>query len=423
MKYLFVLLVVLLLSTSASALTTTLKSEYQRGETMLARVDGQIINTLSAGNVEFKRGTVRVPLTFEIKKLGSNYYIWAIAPSAYGNYTMYIYNIMTSGEQAPFTFEQNFTVSQTTSDYTINPGFVTTSGNYEVDITLNKDTATDITYDFPVSRTIHLTPGDNTVIFSVAGTRELHITHLGVYDFPLYLTVGSEPVANDTVENNTVQNNTTEQSRQIFLEITPQKLSRLALIGSFPSYGFALYNKGNETVENIKFVYNTSLLSLGAEDSVDLEANQTYYFNTTFNNPINDTIRETILIETGDSNISIPLFIDVTKNITTVIDTYAEPVSDNNNTNETRRTSFYCSEMSGKICPEGTSCSISLVESKDGKCCLGTCAKVKTSSYSWIGYLIAGIVVLVIAVVWMKYKGVKAPANPVTASIPGVKGP
>ena len=69
------------------------------------------------------------------------------------------------------------------------------------------------------------------------------------------------------------------------------------------------------------------------------------------------------------------------------------------------KSNYKCEELGGKICSEKEACSEQYKESADGKCCLEKCIKIKENSKAWIGYLIAGIVLLSLIYLYMKYKG------------------
>lgn len=79
------------------------------------------------------------------------------------------------------------------------------------------------------------------------------------------------------------------------------------------------------------------------------------------------------------------------------------------------RAKYHCYEFPGKICAAGEVCSGESIVSLDGACCVdGDCGTSEDggSSYAWIGYLIAAVVVIGGIVIWVMYKKVKAEKNP-----------
>ena len=67
----------------------------------------------------------------------------------------------------------------------------------------------------------------------------------------------------------------------------------------------------------------------------------------------------------------------------------------------------YCTDLSGVLCSKNDVCSGDNVDSRDGTCCIGTCKLPEPASLAWIGYLLVGIILLVVAIMWLKYKKIK----------------
>ena len=66
---------------------------------------------------------------------------------------------------------------------------------------------------------------------------------------------------------------------------------------------------------------------------------------------------------------------------------------------------YYCSELGGKQCNAGETCSGQSKETLDGRCCLANCLVVQDdTTSSWIGYLLAIVALGIVAYVWIKYK-------------------
>jgi hypothetical protein len=66
------------------------------------------------------------------------------------------------------------------------------------------------------------------------------------------------------------------------------------------------------------------------------------------------------------------------------------------------------------------------ITSADGLCCVnGACAVKKeeaASSYAWVGYLIAAIVVIGAIFLWYKYKKVKPEEKPIQKKVAEIEG-
>ncbi|MEM4271531.1 MAG: hypothetical protein QXD13_00330 [Candidatus Pacearchaeota archaeon] len=209
-----ILIIMLFCSANALAITTDLKEMYERSETMIIKVSGVILEPIALQDVFFKRGHVAVSLDYDVKKIGDNYYIWAIAPTNENNYTLEIKNIVTivSGQTREITYEQNFSVSGNLTDYYIKPGFVYSDKDFAVSALLNEDNVKNISINFPFEREILLAPGQNTIRFSIKGLNEsgfYNIT-IGKYILPAYL------IANKTAEK-IIINETNEAKEPIVL--------------------------------------------------------------------------------------------------------------------------------------------------------------------------------------------------------------
>jgi hypothetical protein len=74
----------------------------------------------------------------------------------------------------------------------------------------------------------------------------------------------------------------------------------------------------------------------------------------------------------------------------------------------------YCVEYNGNICGANEACSGETKITKDGSCCInGKCsAKGEGGSLSWIGYVLAALVIILGVYIWVRYKKVKAEKNP-----------
>ena len=142
MKKIIVLCAFIFLSiSSVTAISTDLKSSYEKGETIIIEIKGNILEPITNSQIEFLRGHVAIPLEYESKKLSGKYYLWAIAPQQENNYTLLIKDITTTvaGRTEKIDFVQNFSVSQNSTDYFVKPGIVLAQKDFSIDIYLNED--------------------------------------------------------------------------------------------------------------------------------------------------------------------------------------------------------------------------------------------------------------------------------------------
>ena len=125
MKKIGSLLLLLFLISSVSAISTDMKEIYNQGETLIVEILGNILQPIDKEDVEIFRGHVQVPIDYDVKRVGDNYYFYGIAPLDENNYTLKINDILTTvnGVEQRIDFEQNFTTSNEISPYSIKPGF------------------------------------------------------------------------------------------------------------------------------------------------------------------------------------------------------------------------------------------------------------------------------------------------------------
>ena len=161
----FIFLIFLI--SNVTAISSNLKTEYERGESIIIEINGNILEPIDKTDVEFLRKHISVPLEYDIKKIGGRYFLWAIAPQTSGNYTLAINNIATtiSGKTARINFAQNFSVMNNLTDYSIKPGFISTKEDFIISIDLNADFEKIINVNRPYEREVVLKPGRNNVEF------------------------------------------------------------------------------------------------------------------------------------------------------------------------------------------------------------------------------------------------------------------
>ena len=386
----------LLFLNSVSAISTTLKESYEKGETIIAEISGNIIEPITASQVEFKRGHVAVPFKYDFKKLGERYFLWAITPENENNYTLIIKDIVTtlSGKTETINFEQNFSVKGNLTDYSIKPGFISTKTDFSISIKLNEDAEKPITINFPSTRDVILKPGENNLLFSISDFPAKGITdiNIGKYLFHAYIA--------QTKENET----NIPLPEEIILITNPSIILSTVLANDKKIYPFQIVNIGKEKAENILIEYNEELFSIERADNIMLEPQTAIELNLTFIGEINDEtkqkgIKDVIYIHAENASLELPIYINFTEKKEERDTPYLK--------NYTKLD--YCTNLDGRVCTAGEVCNGEIKTSFDGACCLAACVKQKEeeTSNSWIGWLIAGIVVIVIIYAYLRYKKTK----------------
>jgi len=185
MRWIIFLISILLLNT-VSAITTNLAESYQPGETIIIKIEGNILEPIYPSDVVFKRNHVAVAVNYDLKKIDGIYYLYAQTPINPNNYTLYINDISTTvnGVSSSVDFNQSFKVEGNLTDYSISPGFII-SNSQSIDLTINSnlDQQSTISSNFPDEHSIILNPGSNIVSLSTSGKSP------GVYsEHPIFRT-------------------------------------------------------------------------------------------------------------------------------------------------------------------------------------------------------------------------------------------
>lgn len=392
------LLAFFLLICNVSAITSDLKDNYRPGETVIIKIDGNILEPIVKEQVEFRKAqqiNVVVPIFYDLKKLGDNYYLWFIAPVEKENmsYTLMIKSIVTTnlGQTVKINFQDNFTIAGNLVDYNILPGFIFTREDFSVSVNLNEDIDKTITVNFPNSREVKLKPGQNKLEFS---TKDIKYTTLqnikiGNYNFLAYIN------RNFTAQ---IKNNNS-------ISISPSLIDSVKLLSDKGiKYSVTLENEGGNDIENLYLTYNKNLFKIEPNSKINLVSGESKEFTIELlSNPKNN-ITEQIIVKSDLHNISQYLNVNIrfisnysTINLTSI-----------NNTDDNVTLGYYCAELGGKVCASSETCTSNLENSLDGKCCLSVCQPAKKASNAWVGYVLVLIAIGIIVYVYWNYKRVKA---------------
>jgi len=367
------------------ALTSDLKESYNSKETIIVSFKGPILEPINFKQVEFLRGHVSIPLEYDIKKLGENYYLWAIAPENAGNYSLVLKEVATlvDGVQTKYTYYKNFSVLENKTEYTIKPGFVSSDNDFSINVFLYKDEPKKINLNFPESREVILEPGNNKIDFSVKeiSSSGLYIIQLGSYSVPVEIKKNDSKGYIEGV-----------LSASLFFEPIGIRAS-FNKSSELNTFSVKLMNKGKDSLK-IGFQYNESLFEIDPLPKT-IKSNQTIELAIKLKNKINQTTEEKIVVSAVNETAFLPIFIEIIK----------EETNKSVILNSTNDSLLFCPQMLGVLCEEGTFCKGEVVPSRDGDCCLGTCEEEKSLSTSKIvSFLIFGIIIIIIVLVWMKYK-------------------
>lgn len=426
----------------ATAISSDLRDAYQPRETAIGKLSGVILQPINSQQVKLMRNNVQIAFEYDIEKIGNDYYLWFIAPSTTNNYSLIIEDVVTivNGQTTIVDYRKDFSVSGSTIEYNVKPGFVISSQDFELISNSYLDAQQSISVDFPSAREVNLNPGQNNIEFSideVVGTQFTTI-NFGRYALPAYLIGGAQNASqnnsaplNNTTSNQNNSNNSSQngtqgnftnasqqnqtngtvnnftESGEIKFKFNPEFIRSVVLRGTEKSvYSFKIENEGERTIRNLFFDYDERVFEISPRENFVIPPNESFEFNLTLRNSNGSEMRDVILAFVGEQSAFMIVAVNFTLDEEEAETEYFENSSG-------ALTGYYCSELNGKFCAGGEICSGQNVISLDGNCCVGgICEAEKKTSYSWIGYLIAAIIILILLIVYLKYKKTKSPGNP-----------
>ena len=402
-KKLAIFILILFLLPTILAIEFDIKEEFSQGETLMAKVSGNFLQSLQKENVFFYRAHVRIPLEYDIKKINDEYYIYALlAEKPEGNYSLVLKDIryMQGVEVSEEDVIKNFSINNQTADFSINPGFASDNEFFievqnfqdkeiiiEIKTKENKDDSGEF-YANPIT----LKSGQKQKIYfdfevqePIFQFIELSTENL-IYDIPSYIPIAEitgDEVFTFSLENLIVSAPTnTETGRTIYLYNTgdePIEDVILSLSDSLKNYA----NLSKENIDKIDPNSNIPIkLTFFSEDEFELEGH----------------VKASYESEIIYSQVSVKFIENYTPP--------PEPPQD--------YMTKTCSEWNYEICDSDEDCSMDVISAKDEFCCPGQCeAKPKPSPAGKI----IGVIIFIAIVVFLfwfykkKYKGAKKPFN------------
>jgi hypothetical protein len=120
-----------------SSVEININPEYDKGETILAEIYGNFVTPLSSSNIYFYRKHLRTSFDYSIGKIGENYYLYAqTSDKIPGDYSIVISNAkyINDGKISSEEISKNFTIKNTSADFSISPGFIVSSEDFYIDV-------------------------------------------------------------------------------------------------------------------------------------------------------------------------------------------------------------------------------------------------------------------------------------------------
>lgn len=408
-----VLLTVLILNYSPARLTgfaiIEQKQEFDNGETLISVVSGNFIDRITEDNVLFFHDHVQIPMIYEVEKINDDFYIYALLTEKQaGNYSVVISGVryMKGSQMTDENIVKNFTITGNTADFSVNPGFVSTSDDFFLEVQNLKEEKITITVNTPEELiasedSLELSSGQIKEINFQINTDQKVLKNIGLgsentsYTVPFFLDL-AESGDNESQESN---------PSNLSFKFEPQKIN--------------VSMSTNSDSKRVVYLLNTGWEAKEISFSVSQEIEEYVTVSPLKIDSINKDSAEKIeiLIESGEEEKNISGQITATaesdnETFTAELSLSLEFLEDfiPEETPEEEVIVTTCAQLGGIICGEGEACMGETKSVKDGICCLAPpiCEEPKKSSRGKIiGWSIIIIILLFLFLFFKKYKRVR----------------
>jgi hypothetical protein len=199
----------------------------------------------------------------------------------------------------------------------------------------------------------------------------------------------------------------------IDFQFNPAIIKSTALRSESPTYVFEIKNLGKGTITNIQLGYDARVFSIQPNRNLSIEPNKSLEFSLGLKNVSDGGVRGVIYGYYGNLTKYLLIKVDFTSDESQVSTDYLRDNSGN--------TGYYCSEIprsTGAACGSDEVCKGEEISTLDiTKCCVGTCEAQSSGSSAWLGYLIAAILVLGLAYIFMRYRKTGKKKNPLNEKV------
>ena len=380
-----------------SSVEIEMKSSFSQGETLLAVFSGNFIDQIAKDNIVFYRENVRIPMIYDVKKINDEFYLYALLPylptgKTQSNYSIRIENVryMKAIQIVDDDIISNFTISNETAIFSVNPGVLITNSGFNVEVQNLQDRKIilEITEDIsPITSptSVELKTGEKkTISFTAATTPEnkletIEFSSSGFsYELPVYF--------------NTNQTSSTEEKQDF--EFQPSTVEVSMATGSSSKRILYLKNTGNETIEDIAFRISSLLepyIVISPDDINSLKPGENEKIEIQIASGSEEAVLEGRVTAYAEN---------ISASLTLVLDFIKDFIPAENESGDVVVPT--CAELEGKICSSNEECTEDALSAKDGKCCLVECIEVKKSSNGKIiGW---GLLILALLLVYWFYR-------------------
>jgi len=381
-KAVLIILLLLISLCPAFAIETSLKQNYQPGETLIIEVVGNFIDSIMPENILFYSERTYTPMIYDVGKIGEKFYIYSLLPHKERNYTLVIENahFFELGEEKTQDLKFNFSVSGNITLFSVNPGFIITNQDFNVKVE-SKLKSIDVTATFLEDSQTSLISAGKTKTFSFSNT---------VTEFTIDEVIISSEDTTYTIPVAIFPTTTPEKAISFprNLRFSNSFLNLSVLKDSEFQFETTLQNTGQENLEDIEFDYPDldDIISISPRRIELLEAGGITSFNISVISGRAEVREGEIKVSSGDYSDTALLSITIFKSEEEILPLIMEPEITGEKS---------CSDLQGEFCEDDEECSGYSTLTIDGLCCVGEC---REKGWGW-GSIIALIIIIIILII------------------------
>jgi hypothetical protein len=366
---LFLILGIFLMIPFVSSIQIDMKENYKRGETIIAKISGNFLDSIKKSNINFYRRHMTTTFDdFNIKKIEDNYYLYIGVPleKIPDNYSISIKGVsyMKEGKISKDEIKINFTIMNESTEFTLTPGLIYTSSKFYLEVQNLLDENLIINIE------------ENEEYASVGTTSGTNETEKSFWELIFGKKQNSTNVTetiNYETNNHVKINFIPGETKKIWFEVENRtEFKTITLSSSNQIYNVPIYiiYTGNATANTNSDLSNFTNISEDENGTIILDENITESNNT-------------IIIFDNKTNKSVVKFLET------------------------------CDKMGGIICNDTQECNGTEENSLDANCCIGECKNIEKSNIGkTVGWILLGVVLVIIIFVMIKKSNKKSkPVN------------
>lgn len=407
--FILVLSFAVLSLSSISAVEFNVNANYSQGETIIAKLSGNFLTSVTKDNVFFYEGHVSLPLDYGIAKISNDYYIYALlADKPAGNYSVQVENVkyMNGSQIAEDNIVRDFSITNEIADFSVKPGFVVSSGEFSIELQNLRDNEISVdinTASNVSSRDILILPSNTRQTSVSLGSGEIKTISFAAGNGNPSLQDIELKTANLTYKIPVYIYTSSEVQEEPAFRLEPSEMTLSIPADSVTKRTIYLYNTGSSEIKNITLSFSDEIrafVNLSQYNIEKLDANSNFPVELSFFSPAEIEVG-------GNLKAMTDTLISYSQISLKFLNNYIPP-------NESEQSSAKtCAELNGIICPQTEKCDMAIIYAKDNVCCPGKCLKNQgtSSTGTIIGILI--FVIAAAALLWFYFKRFRKAKKPV----------